>query len=265
MASRICIKEICLDGKLHRVDISDEYVRTIMCYPYHESSLCKKILPERIKIIKDANIEYFIEYGNKLVGKMKVLGKGWSAITTLSIHDNNIRVTKIRRLDSRRGTLEYEAIILEYLSPYNISPRVYLWNRDIIVMDYIKGPSIDDVINSLIAKNDLVSLRRLLKKLLIKAWLLDILGIDHGELSRASGHVICDEKLHEIYFIDFESAGYSRKIHNATSIASYVLFRTKISKLLDEEKRLRIINKLRQYKTDYFLGHLLEIPELVVY
>ncbi|MCD6488699.1 MAG: hypothetical protein J7K21_05695 [Desulfurococcales archaeon] len=222
MAFQVYSKEIPVDGKLYSLN-DVENLKEILCYPReycHDT-----IFYQRLRELKNIGITHVINYGRKTIGKINILGKGFSSIAVLVLQNNRQRVLKIRRIDSRRKTLEYEAILLEYLRPYSIAPRPYSWSRNYIVMDYIDGSPLDLVIKILLSKNELDKIYLILKRVLTKAWLLDIIGIDHGELNRPFNHILVDKNYYP-YFIDFESARYKKKRHNLTMVSSYIFFRS---------------------------------------
>ncbi len=244
MACRFRFKETCLDGRLYSLDNIGVFHRLVLCYPPRYCN--DDVLHERLESLRRAGVDYIVDYGGYGLYGYHVLGKGYSSIVTLCIQDNEVRVLKIRRLDSRRRGLEFEAVILEYLEPYELSPKIYSWSKDYIVMEYVDGIPLPIYIENMIGEID--HLRRVLRKLLVKAFLLDGLGVDHGELNRPGSHVMVVGD--DIVFLDFESASVSRRPRNLTSLASYLFLRSRFRRKLmcsdigDEE----IIYRLRMYK-----------------
>ena len=78
---------------------------------------------------------------------------------------------------------------------------------------------------------------------------LDMAGLDHGELSRLTRHVIVSDRP---CIIDFESASTTRKTCNVTaagqSILLYGIVGNKVKKLLGNMDREKVIQALRTYK-----------------
>lgn len=261
MVCKIRIKETCLDEKVHELSIEDPLFKLVFCFP---PAYCSETeLASRYNEAVEAGIDKLLDYGETMLYGYRVIGKGFSSIIALVVHEGVIRVAKVRRLDSRRNTLEYEGMLLEYISPYNISPRVYYWSKNIIVMDYIVGDLFKEYV---VRENNTSILKRVLRKVLLKAYLLDKLGIDHGELNRPGTHIILEESTKEPYIIDFESARYSRKTHNVTSLASYIFIRSKTlsMKLFKSIDKGELIARLRLYKSSQALEHLRLILELVL-
>ena len=80
---------------------------------------------------------------------------------------------------------------------------------------------------------------------------LDQLGLDHGELSNASKHIIVDGNDNP-YLIDFETSSIKRKVSNVTCVCQYLLLGSqtadKIKDKIGKLNKKEIINKLRIYK-----------------
>ncbi len=244
MACRFRFKEACLDERLYSLDNITIFHKLVLCYPPVYCS--EDILGKRLNSLRDFGVEYLVDYGDYKLYGYHVLGKGYSAIVSLCIHDGVPRILKVRRLDSRRKGLEAEAVFLEFLEPFELSPKIYSWSKDFIVMEYVDGTPLPIFIENNLDKIDHV--RRVLRKLLVKAFILDSLGIDHGELNRPGSHVMV--KGSEIVFLDFESASASRKPRNLTSLASYLFLRSRFKEkiLCDEYGEEDIISRLRMYK-----------------
>ena len=250
MDSIFCKEEALLDGLLHRLEPVDPFISRIICYPWEK---CKE-LEERIRIMRSYGVKGLLNYGGVTIDKgMHIIGKGYSSIVVLSCINGVYTpiVLKIRRLDSRRKSLEYEGIILDYLSSSNYTPALYFWTRDFIAMEYINGLSLEKFIQQTIV-SDRAFLLKTLIKIISSSYFFDLLGIDHTELNRPYGHVFVTKKGYPVY-LDWESARIRRKPHNLTMIASYLFIRSryseKILEILNIEKD-HIINHLHRYKND---------------
>jgi len=77
-----------------------------------------------------------------------------------------------------------------------------------------------------------------------------VVGLDHGELSRADRHVIV--KGEEPRIVDFESASTARRCSNVTSIAHYLFLNRRMRGLvggfLPLPSRDGLFRALRRYK-----------------
>jgi len=81
---------------------------------------------------------------------------------------------------------------------------------------------------------------------------LDKIGLDHGELSKITKHVIVGRK--NVTIIDYESSSLLRRPSNVTSAAQGILIGTgiakKIHKIYSVPTKDKIISALREYKAD---------------
>jgi putative serine/threonine protein kinase len=97
---------------------------------------------------------------------------------------------------------------------------------------------------------------------------LDIMGIDHGQLSNLRKHAVVAEG--KPWIIDFESAGTGRRPRNVTTAAQYLFVGGAISPLLRRTLGIRetsnLTRMLREYKrdlSDYSYSKVLEQLKLV--
>ena len=94
-------------------------------------------------------------------------------------------------------------------------------------------------------------LKTIIKKILEDCFRLDRIGLDHGELSNLSKHVIIGKK---ITIIDFESSSMNRKVSNVTSATQALCIGSGISKIISHvyriPKKQKMISVLRKYKRE---------------
>ena len=93
--------------------------------------------------------------------------------------------------------------------------------------------------------------KTIIKKILEDCYSLDRIGLDHGELSNLSKHVIIGRK---ITIIDFESSSTDRKVSNVTSATQALCIGSGISKIIGRvykiPKKQKMITVLRRYKRE---------------
>ncbi len=219
----------------------------VVCFPRHAvgTEECRS----RVESLAEAGVRSIIPRGRSLVGRVRVLGKGHASVVFLAETVYGLKAVKVRRTDSKRPSLEEEARLLSLASRHRLAPRPYAWSKDFIVMDYLEGTLLEDLDAQALGRGDA---QVLLARLLGKAFVLDRIGIDHGELSRPHRHVILVRL--EPFFIDFESASTARRPNNLTSLASALL--VKPSSLSAGLRRAagveagmeEIVGALRRYK-----------------
>lgn len=150
---------------------------------------------------------------------------------------------KMMRRDSGRASMKHEADMLAIANKVGIGPRLMAYSRNLLAMELIDGMHMFELIRKLEGSkasgtnpNHVISgvggissnndchplhIRSILKDILEQCFLLDSIGLDHGELSNMDRHVMISDRA---YIIDFESSSITRRVANVTSAASYLLF-----------------------------------------
>lgn len=241
-----------MDDLIIKVTVSNNIIKRILCYPLSE---CGKVLQERIHYLKKIGVTHIISGGPVSIGEgIKVLGKGFSSIVIKAIWKNQIVLMKVRRLDSRRETLEHEAQYLSLANKINVGPKLYVYSKDFIIREYIDGIEFQDWIRR--EENNAI-IKLVLRDIILQCYRLDVIGLDHGELSRPHKHIIISIKhdLPKAFIIDFESASTQRKPHNVTSFLNYILFRkneisAKVRRILrlNDNDISKVHSLIREYK-----------------
>ncbi|MEZ0290730.1 MAG: hypothetical protein ABWJ42_06555 [Sulfolobales archaeon] len=210
-------------------------------------------------------VEGIYEHGSSVIMNRRVLGKGFSSIVLLGRHSRaGVIVLKIRRFDSKRDSLEREALLLESLIETGYVPRVYYFSRDFILREFIEGDTLNVFLEHSI--KDISLIRRLVRTLLISASILDLYHVDLEEISRADRQIIVrDREPEKIYYIDLESARVSDRASNLTKILSYIFTKkvndTRIIDVLRLSDRdiesIRLIARVYKRENDHMVRRLL--------
>ncbi len=219
----------------------------VVCYPKHSIDCCR----ERLSALKEMGAIGIVNYGSKNIGRLNVLDIGYSSVIVLVVlSDNSLAAAKILRIDSRRRSLREECSILKVASSNGISPRLIDCNDDIIMLEYVDGIVLGRLMEEYVR---LYRVKDILRAVIYKAFLLDSLGIDHGELSRPYKHVLVSPR--GVFIIDYESASTRRKPSNVTSIVSGLVLRKNKLALslrsmlgLTDKKEYELRSLLREYK-----------------
>ncbi len=172
-----------------------------------------------------------------VLGAARLLGKGHSSTVLEVLLANGSRAAlKVMRTDSKRSDLLAECEILG--RAYPLSPKVVECGRYYILMELIEGEPLVEVLRS--AENRLP----LVLKVIAAGRGLDLLGVDHRELSRAHKHVFLTID-GRVKVLDYESASLSERPRNLCRLASWLLHSVlrleretrELAKLLGEYKR----------------------------
>ena len=178
----------------------------MICYPPHaESNKCARVVESL------AGIGVSLE-------DLEVYSKGTDSIILLSKPTKT--VFKVARLDSNANMCREGMIMLyvEHASRRKIAPRALAFTREFVHMELIRGAPLKSMIE-LNRKIEACQLCLILGKVLE----LDMIGVDHGELSRPHKHIIFREPDGEPMIIDFGRASLSRRPKNLTSTISFFL------------------------------------------
>lgn len=230
-------------------------IRELTDHPYSKilgfPKANKKQLQSRIKELQKLKIESVCFEGTSLIGKLHVLGKGCVGIVILAKQNQNKVALKIRRIDSQRNEMKNEGKLLEYANKANVGPRIIQSSKNFLVMEYLAGEKIFDWIKQLKGKGSAMKLKKAIRKVLEDCYELDQLGLDHGELSSISKHVIVSK---ETTLIDFESSSTNRRVSNVTAASQAIFIGSGISKMIKKiykiPQQTKIIKALRTYKNE---------------
>jgi putative serine/threonine protein kinase len=154
---------------------------------------------------------------------------------------------KIRRTDANRETMDNEVRFHKMANSACVGPSLEEHTKNLILMEFVAGQSIIDwVVSNNVTESKMWTLA---VAILEQCFSLDIAGLDHGELSRLTRHVIVSDRP---YIIDFESASTTRKTCNVTaaaqSILLYGIVANKVKKILGNMDKEKVIQALRTYK-----------------
>jgi len=119
-------------------------------------------------------------------------------------------------------------------------------------MQYLGPVELQEYIGEMSGKGTARRVRETVHSLLNQCRKLDLIGLDHGELSNLRKHVIMDGKTPCI--IDFESASQRRTPRNVTSAAQYLFVGSSLSPRVRRIRSIRdtgaMLEALRKYKKE---------------
>jgi len=226
----------------------------------------KAQIKSRIKELKVLGVESVSFQGKLEIGSISILGKGYVGIVVLGKIGRKKVAVKIRRNDSPRKNLKKEAQLLKIINEHKIGPKLVAFSKNFLVMEYLDGEKIGDWVVDLKKKGGSLRLKTIMKKILEDCYRLDRIGLDHGELSNLSKHVIIGKRT---TIIDFESSSTDRKVSNVTSATQALCIGSGISKIIGHmckiPKKEKMISVLRRYKREQTrdsFENLLDILEL---
>ena len=228
--------------------LSQEPYSTIIGYP----KATKKQIKTRIIELKKLGIRDVSFQGQTKIGSLNILGKGYVGVVVLSRIKNKLVAVKIRRTDASRINMVKEAKFLKIANKAGVGPLLIAMSKNFIIMEYLDGKKISEWVNELKSKQDIKLLKSIMQKILEDCYSLDVIGLDHGELSTISKHVVIGKSKTTI--IDYESASTQRRVSNVTSATQAICIGSGISKIVRKIYRMpsknKIIKILRSYKQE---------------
>ena len=228
--------------------LSEGKYREILCYPDFKQKEFERRLEELHKLGV-----FSIEFsGKQKINGISVLGKGCVGIVVIAYTPIGKTALKIRRVDSDREEMFQEGSMLFKANLIEVGPRLLKISKNFLIMKLIDGEPFFKWIKAL--ENGMENkkiIHSILKDILEQCYRLDNAGLDHGELSNASKHIIIDSE-NVAHLIDFESASINRKVSNVTSICHYLFLGNKTAKILEKKikkvDQSELIKMLQDYK-----------------
>lgn len=244
-----------------RGDVEEALLAKVLCYPKPS----REELHKRLEQLRLLNIEELILEGPYKVDEFNVIGKGCDSLVIKALLRNKVIALKIRRVDSHVKTLLLEGENQKIANEVGVGAKVYAFSEDFIAMELIEGIPIDAFIKQEFQERIAV----IIKDLLEQCRRLDLIGLDHGELSRAHKHIIVTMRAKPV-IIDFSSSSRKRRPSNVSSLFSFLfLSGTELSRLLRQKLNISFtrdmaIKALRDYKKSFSEESFKKILELIV-
>jgi len=222
----------------------------------------------RIRQLKHLGVEELVFEGHAKIGRLGILGLGTVGIVVRAQAGGRLFALKIRRTDANRPSMEEEVRITTLANRVGVGPEIHAHTKDMILMKLLESQEIADWLKGLRGKGTRNDVREMLHSLLNQCRTLDIMGIDHGQLSNLRKHAVIAEG--RPWIIDFESAGTKRKPKNVTTATQYLLVGGGLSPLMRRILGVRNVEVLKSllssYKkdlSDYSYSKILEYLKIV--
>lgn len=221
----------------------DPKLAAVLSYPRFKEDHYRGVLTD----LEDLGISGIASYGNFEIGGIKVVGKGCVGIVCAGrLHGQAVAI-KVLRADANRESVLRESRMLAAANSCGVGPCLISGKGRVLVMELVRGLPI---LGWLAGRPPAIKARRAVRSALRQAFSLDTAGIDHGELSNASKHIIADGS-GKIWIIDFETASVCRKVRNLTSLLSFFFFKERARAMMEEYlswNRTEIASIIREYK-----------------
>jgi putative serine/threonine protein kinase len=227
--------------------LSFELHGPLICYPRPDPSEFSK----RVSEMERLGVGGILLEGPKALGPFRILGKGCTSLVLKAEAAGRAVALKVRRVDANRPDMAREAGLLALANRAGIGPRLIGASENFLLMELAEGLDISSLLDR---PRDLglgpPRLRAVLRGLLLDAFRLDSMGLDHGELSRADGHIVIGRD-GRAFILDFESASTRRRPSNLTSLVHYLFLSRRargLAGLLGPPDPKVLIEALGEYK-----------------
>jgi putative serine/threonine protein kinase len=220
---------------------------TILTYPRPNLAQARS----RIKQLVELGVERVTFEGRTKIGRLGLVGIGTVGLVVKGRgRGDEVYALKIRRADANRPSMAEEFRLTQLANRVRVGAPVYGCTRDVMSMRYIKGMELEDYVKAAKGKGSARRVRELAHALLNQCRKLDLIGLDHGELSNLRKHVIIDGETP--YIIDFESASQNRATKNVTTAAQFLFIGSsvapRIKRILSIKSSEETLEALRRYK-----------------
>jgi putative serine/threonine protein kinase len=236
----------------------------VLAYPRFEQADVEK----RLKELEKLGVKALEFTGEKQAFGVPVLGKGCVGIVVLAHTASGKAALKIRRVDADRKEMFHEGEMLKKANSVDVGPKLLDISENLLLMQLIEGTHFPEWIESLEGKEAQSRVRTVLEDVLGQCYRLDEAGLDHGELSNASKHILVDA-CDQPFLVDFETASTNRRVSNVTSVCQYLFLGSQIAakvreKLveIDEKELVKALRAYKQKRTEENFEKILQKAEL---
>ena len=222
---------------------------TILTYPRPNLKQAKS----RIKQLVELGIEKVTFEGRTKIGRLGLVGIGTVGLVVKGTgKGEELCALKIRRADANRESMAEEFRLTQLANRVRVGAPAYGCTKDVMCMRYIKGIELEDYVKAATGRGSAKRVREMAHAILNQCRKLDLIGLDHGQLSNLRKHVIIDGETPHI--IDFESASQNRAMKNVTTAAQFLFVGSRVSPRIRRTLSIKssdpILEALRRYKGD---------------
>jgi putative serine/threonine protein kinase len=205
-----------------------------------------------MKQLAKLGVEEVIFEGRTKIGRLGLVGIGTVSVVVRGVIEGRVHALKIRRADANRESMLEEYRLTQMANRIGVGAYAFEVSSDFMVMQLIEGEDLEDHLRSIKGVGTRGRVREILHLLLNQCRKLDLVDLDHGQLSDLRKHVIMAGDMP--YIIDFESASQNRPPKNVTTAAQYLLIGGRcapyVKRLLGIKSHEPVLEALKRYKKD---------------
>jgi putative serine/threonine protein kinase len=230
----------------------DGFARTpylnVLTYP----GLDLKAARARVRQLGKLGVEEVVFEGRTKIGRLGLVGIGTVSVVVRAVAIGRVHALKIRRTDANRKDMLEEFRLTEMANRIGVGAQAFAVTKDFMLMQLVEGKDLEEHLRSIAGVGTRARVREIIHLLLNQCRKLDLIGLDHGQLSDLRKHVIMAGDMP--YIIDFESGSQNRAPKNVTTAAQYILIGGRCAPFVRKTLGLRsadaVLGALRDYKKD---------------
>jgi putative serine/threonine protein kinase len=226
-------------------NLAAEPYASVVCYPRANPAEMQR----RIEELQQHGVKELEFTGETNASNIPVLGKGYVGVVVVAQVNGQRVALKMRRIDADRPDFKHEAEMLQKANATGVGPKFIALSNNFLLSQLIDGDLLEDWLET---RRDKEVIRRVLVDILEQCWRLDEVGLDHGEISKATKHLLVD-KNQKPFIVDFETASIVRRVINVTSVCQFLFMgNSRAAKRLGEmfgvKQKSELISALRNFK-----------------
>ncbi|MDA4123104.1 MAG: hypothetical protein OK456_08005 [Thaumarchaeota archaeon] len=230
----------------------DEFVKApyinVLTYPRPNLRLAKA----RLKQLRKLSVTEIAFAGRTKIGRLGLVGIGTVSLVVRASVEGQVYALKVRRSDANRESMFNEYTLTQLANAAGVGAFVYSATNDFMLMQLVEGEDFHDHLKMIVGTGARGRTREIIHLLLNQCRKLDLINLDHGQLSDLRKHVIMAGDTP--YIIDFESASRDRTPKNVTTCAQYLFIGGRsaplVKRLLGVKSHEPLLKALKEYKRD---------------
>ena len=230
----------------------DEFIRTpylnVLTYPRPNLAIART----RLKQLQKLGVEEVTFAGRTKIGRLGLVGIGTVSLVVRAVVEGQTYALKIRRSDANRESMFNEYALTQVANRVGVGAFAFSATKDFMLMQLVEGEDIYEHLKTISGVGTRGRTREIVHLLLNQCRKLDLINLDHGQLSDLRKHVIMAGDVP--YIIDFESGSRDRTPKNVTTSAQHLFIGGRcaplMKRLLGMKSNELILQALRKYKKD---------------